>query len=111
MSAASARLPAPPGSAIRPSAGGGRGSSAQRRIRSATGAAPLTTWPVISRSPERMALRSRISSGEIPTAAARRSICDSWAKQDWTAPKPRMAPLGTWLVRAAPHHMSTLGTR
>ena len=44
-------------------------------------------------------------------AAASLSICDSWPKQAWVAPNPRMAPLGTWFVRAAAHHTSAFGTR
>jgi len=111
MSPASAMLPAPPGRAIAARGGSGKGSCVIRRISSSTGADPVTSWPVMSRSPGRMAFFKRSSIGSMPSSWARRSIWDSWAMQDCTAPKPRMAPLGTWLVRAAPHHMSTLGTR
>ena len=46
------------------------------------------------------ALRTRRSTGSMPSAAASRSICDSWAKATWTAPKPRIAPHGGLLVYA-----------
>ena len=67
----------------------------------ATGATLSTTWPVISRSPVSIALRSRISTGSSPHASASLSICDSWAKHACTTPKPRIAPHGRWLVRTA----------
>jgi hypothetical protein len=66
-----------------------------------TGATFITRWPVISASPVRIALRSRISTGSSPQAAASWSICDSWAKHACTTPKPRIAPHGRWLVRTA----------
>ena len=44
------------------------------------------------------------------SAAARRSIWASWAKQVWTAPKPRMAPQGGLSVRTTTPSISTDGT-
>ena len=102
----SAVRPAPPGSRIgspsRPPTGSsGSGSAAVSRMQRATGATLSTTCPVISRSPVRMALRSRISTGSSPHASASRSIWLSWAKHACTTPKPRIAPHGRWLVRTA----------
>src|SRR5947208_756862 len=88
-------FPAPPGRRIGSrgsSSAGGTGSSAQRRITSATGSVPVISWPVGSRSPGPSALRSRSSTGSMPSAAASLSICASCAKQLCTAPKPRLAP-------------------
>ena len=65
-----------------------------RRITSATGSEPVTTWPMGIVSPGPRAFRSRSSIGSISRVAASLSICASCAKQPWTAPKPRMAPQG-----------------
>ena len=80
------------------------------RISSATGAVPVITWPVISRSPVVIALRSRSSTGSMPSAAASLSICASCAKHTCTAPKPRIAPHGGLLVRTAQPSTRALGT-
>ena len=77
------------------------GTSATDRITSSTGAVPVMSCPVGSRSPVRRALRSRSSTGSMPRAAANLSIWASWAKQVCTAPNPRMAPHGGLLVRVA----------
>jgi hypothetical protein len=90
-------LPAPPGSRIGSrgsSSASGTGKAAARRITSATGSEPLTTWPDGRVSPGPSAFRSRSSTGSIASAAASLSICASWAKHDCTAPKPRIAPQG-----------------
>lgn len=55
----------------------GTGAAEQVRISSATGAMPSTTWPVISRSPVCMLLRSRTSAGLSEGLEASRSIWDS----------------------------------
>ena len=47
----------------------------------------------------------------MPKAIANRSIWASWAKQVWTAPKPRMAPHGGLSVRTTTPSISTDGTR
>ena len=80
-------------------------------MHSATGAVPVIRWPVGSTSPDARALRSRSSTGSTPTAAARRSICASWAKQTCTAPNPRMAPHGGLLVRTTTASMWAFGSR
>ena len=62
-------LPAPPGSRIgsRGSASGsGTGIAAARRITSATGSDPVSTWPVGSVSPVSIAFSSRSSIGSMP---------------------------------------------
>src|SRR3989442_16006923 len=63
------------------------------------------------RSPLRKALRSRRSTGDSLSATASLSIWDSYAKQDCTAPKPRIAPVGGFLVYAPTAGMRALGTR
>src|SRR3989442_8324395 len=63
------------------------------------------------RSPLRKALRSRRSTGDSLSATASLSIWDSYAKQDCTAPKPRIAPVGGLLVYAPTAWMRALGTR
>lgn len=45
-----------------------------------------------------MALSCLNSTGSMPSSAASLSICASYAKHAWTAPKPRMAPHGGLLV-------------
>ena len=88
-------LPAPPGRRIGSrggSSGSGGASAAARRIVSATGRAPVSTWPVDSVSPGASAFSSRSSTGSMPSAAASLSICASAAKQVCTAPKPRITP-------------------
>ena len=45
------------------------------------------------------------------SAAASLSICDSYAKQDCTAPKPRIAPVGGLLVYEPTAWIRALGTR
>ena len=90
-------LPAPPGSRIASrgsGSGSGIGSSAARRITSATGSDPSSRWPVGSTSPGASAFRSRSSTGSSPSASASLSICASAAKHVCTAPKPRIAPHG-----------------
>ena len=87
----------------------GIGSAAVSRMHRATGATLSTTWPVISRSPVTMALRSRISTGSSPHAAASLSICPSWAKQACTTPNPRIAPHGRLLVRTAQPSTTAFG--
>ncbi len=47
----------------------------------------------------------------MPSSAARRSICASWAKQTCTAPNPRIAPHGGLLVRTTTASMCALGNR
>ena len=47
----------------------------------------------------------------MPSFAARASICPSYAKHDWTAPKPRIAPAGGLLVYAPTAWMRAFGTR
>src|SRR5215207_6058316 len=103
----------PPGSSRGSGAsggGGGSGADRTRRSSSATGAALSTTWPLAATEPSASALRVRASTGSSPTAAANLSICDSYAKQTWTAPKPRIAPQGGLLVKTARQSRSTLGT-
>ena len=79
-------------------------------MHSSTGAVPVMTCPVISRSPVFSAFCSRSSTGSMPSAAASLSICASWAKQVCTAPKPRIAPHGGLLVRTAQPSTSAFGT-
>src|SRR5213594_1263145 len=62
------------------------------------------------RSPLRNAFRSRSSTGDRVSAAASLSIWDSYAKQDCTAPKPRIAPVGGLLVYAPTAWIRALGT-
>ena len=57
-----------------------------------------TICPLGSTSPGRMALRMRISQGEMPTLSAIRFRTVSTAKQVWVTPKPRKAPAGGLLV-------------
>ena len=64
---------------------------------------------MIRRSPVSIALRSRISTGSSPHAAASLSIWLSWAKHAWTTPKPRIAPHGRWLVRTAKPSTTAFG--
>ena len=95
-------LETPPGSSRRSigvlRASGGSGMPRSSSSSSRTGAGPSTTWPVGSRSPVAMAFTIRSSTGSMPSAAASRSICDSWANATWTAPNPRIAPQGGLLV-------------
>src|SRR5258706_10597527 len=63
------------------------------------------------RSPSRNAFLSRSATGSTPSAAASLSICDSYAKHDWTAPKPRIAPVGGLFVYAPTAWIRALGTR
>src|SRR5580765_5286756 len=63
------------------------------------------------RSPLRSAFFSRISTGSILSAAASLSICASYAKHDWTAPKPRIAPVGGLFVYAPTAWTRAFGTR
>ena len=96
--------PAPPGNERTsglPESGCGNGSAAVSRMHRSTGATLSITCPVINLSPVRMAFFSRISTGSNPQAAASLSICDSWAKQACTTPKPRIAPQGGLLLRTA----------
>ena len=65
----------------------------------------------MSSSPVLKALRSRISRGVRPQAAASLSIWLSWAKQVCTTPKPRIAPEGGLLVRTPTASTLTFGTR
>ncbi len=90
-------LPAPPGrpiASLGSGSGSGIGSSAARRITSATGSDPSSFWPVGSSSPGASAFRRRSSTGSRPSASASLSICASAAKHVCTAPKPRIAPQG-----------------
>ena len=89
----------------------GIGSAAVSRMQRATGATLSTTCPVISSSPVTMALRSRISIGSRPHAAASLSIWPSWAKHACTTPNPRIAPHGRWLVRTAYPSTTALAQR
>ena len=66
---------------------------------------------MISESPVRIALRSRISTGSSPQASASLSICDSWAKHACTTPNPRIAPHGRWFVRTAYPSTTALAQR
>src|SRR5712692_215212 len=63
------------------------------------------------RSPLRRAFLSRSATGSTSSAAASLSICASYAKHDWTAPKPRIAPVGGLLVYAPTAWIRALGTR
>src|SRR3989442_9883480 len=63
------------------------------------------------RSPLRKALRSRRSTGDSLSATASLSIWDSYAKQDCTAPNPRIAPVGGLFVYAPTACIRALGTR
>ena len=112
VSAASVVRPEPPGRSRRSSlrAMWGSGAPAHWRITSATGKVPVITCPVMRRSSWSRALIRRSSIGSIWRAAASLSICDSWPKQVCTAPKPRMAPHGGLLVRAAKPTMWAEGT-
>ena len=83
----------------------------RRSSSSRTGAGPLTACPVMIGIPVSSALRTRSSTGSMPSASASRSICDSWAKATCTAPKPRMAPQGGLLVYSMYASMVALGTR
>ena len=47
----------------------------------------------------------------MPSAAASRSICDSYAKHVCTAPNPRIAPQGGLLVYATIASILALGQR
>ncbi len=69
-----------------------RGRSASRQAGSP--ALARSSWPVIVIDPARSALRSRSSSGSMPSAAASSSIAASWAIAAWGTPKPRNAPAG-----------------
>ena len=55
-------------------------------------------WPFGSTFPGSIALRKRISHGEIPTSSASRLIMLSRANSLWLTPKPRKAPAGGLLV-------------
>ncbi len=55
-------------------------------------------WPLGRTFPGSMALRQRISQGDIPTFSASRLIRDSRANSLWHTPKPRKAPAGGLLV-------------
>ena len=55
-------------------------------------------WPLGSAFPGSMALRKRISQGEMPTFSASRLIMVSRANSLWLTPKPRKAPAGGLLV-------------
>ena len=55
-------------------------------------------------------LRSRSSSGSIPSSPARTSIADSYAKQTCGAPNPRMAPHGGLFVYTTVPSTRTFGT-
>ena len=57
-----------------------------------------------------MAFTIRSSTGSMPSAAASRSICDSWANATWTAPNPRIAPHGGLLVYATRASIDAFGT-
>src|SRR5438477_12531463 len=63
------------------------------------------------RSPLRRAFLSRSATGSMWRAAASLSICDSYAKHDWTAPKPRIAPVGGLFVYAPTPCTRAFGTR
>jgi hypothetical protein len=65
---------------------------------SAIGIGASMSWPVASREPWPMALRTRISTGSMSSAAASLSSCDSYPKHACTAPNPRIAPHGGLLV-------------
>ena len=88
----------PPGSSRKscspPSGSSGMGMAFMRSSNSATGVGPSTFCPVGIRLPSAMAFFIRKSTGSIRRASATLSICDSWAKQVCTAPKPRIAPQG-----------------
>src|SRR6266700_3605322 len=104
---------APPGrSSTSRIASGKDGSDTEctRRSNSATGAAESTTCPVGIVDPSCSALRTRTSTGPSPHASARRSICDSYAKQACTAPNPRIAPHGGLFVYATRQSITTFGT-
>ena len=106
-------LATPPGSSRwSASAGGGSGSGSApiRSSSSATGAGSGRTWPVGSASPGAIALRARSATGSIPSSAASRSICASWANATWTAPKPRIAPHGGLSVYTTCAVMRAFGT-
>src|SRR6267143_4963664 len=62
-------------------------------------------------SPFRSAFFSRSSTGSMSSATASLSICDSYAKHDWTAPNPRIAPVGGLFVYAPTAWTRALGTR
>ncbi len=57
-----------------------------------------TICPLGSTPPGRMALRMRISQGEMPTRSAIIFSRLSVAKQVWVTPKPRNAPAGGLFV-------------
>ena len=78
----------------RPAAAATRTDSSSSR----TGAGQLIAAPVGIDVPVAMALRSRSSTGSIPSAAASLSICASCAKHVCTAPNPRIAPHGGLFV-------------
>ncbi len=106
-------LPDPPGRRIASrgsSSGSGTGKAAARRITFFVGSEPVTTWPVGRTPPDSSAFRRRSSTGSISSAAASLSICASAAKQDCTAPKPRIAPQGGLFVYTAVPSIATFST-
>ena len=106
-------LPEPPGrrKGSRGSfSGSGSGSSAARRITSATGSDPVICWPVGSVLPGPRALSRRSSTGSMSSASASLSICASCAKHACTAPNPRIAPHGGLFVYTHRLSISALST-
>src|SRR5918994_583791 len=106
-------LPAPPGSRIasRGSASGSGGDiAAARRMTSLVGSEPVRSCPVGSAPPGSSAFRSRSSTGSISSSPASLSICASAAKQDCTAPNPRIAPQGGLFVYTHVPSISTFST-
>ena len=94
-------LDTPPGIVRRSSSSvrsDGSGIACSRCTSSATGAALSTSCPVGAREPSEKPLRTRISTGSTPTAAASLSMTASIAKAVCTEPKPRIAPQGGLLV-------------
>ena len=63
-------------------------------------------WPLGRAFPGSMALRKRISQGEMPTFSASRLMLDSRANSLWHTPKPRKAPAGGLLVYQPKPRMS-----
>src|SRR5258708_14197113 len=90
---------------------GGSGSAFARRMISATGYVPATGWLVMISAPSARALFIRSATGSIPSFAASLSSWASYAKHVWTAPKPRIAPVGGLFVYAPTLQTSAFGTR